>query len=56
MQVGLETRCFPYGCEEIHTPPMVTVMLCSLNPFIHRDPWLWDDRAKGAQLEHPALP
>jgi hypothetical protein len=31
-------------------------MLCSVNPFIHRDPRLWDDRAKAAHLEYPALP
>lgn len=57
MQVGLETRPFPYGVKKYTpTPTTVTVMLCSFNPFLHRDPRLWDDRAKVAQLEYPALP
>lgn len=38
---------FPMDVNK-YTPTMVTVMLCSLNPFIYRDRRLWDGRAKVA--------
>lgn len=57
MQVGLETRCFPD--KKNYTPTMVTVMICTSNPFIHRDPRFRNDRAKvhsSSILPCPELP